>query len=124
MKPHSIRTNIRLDDLKGLHVSICTLCCNIHVFNIKKVDSDPLTVPNNLDDKTIFLCKMARSAQESRGHKFYSQKLTRAIQTETEFLSTVYFDPIPLKSYWSCPGLWIRIRIGSGFSDFVDPDPY
>jgi hypothetical protein len=20
--------------------------------------------------------------------------------------------------------LWIRIRIGSGFSDFVDPDPY
>jgi hypothetical protein len=21
------------------------------------------------------------------------------------------------------PGLWIRIRIGSGFSDFVDPDP-
>jgi hypothetical protein len=21
-------------------------------------------------------------------------------------------------------GLWIRIRIGSGFSDFVDPDPY
>jgi hypothetical protein len=22
------------------------------------------------------------------------------------------------------PGLWIRIRIGSGFSDFVDPDPY
>jgi hypothetical protein len=20
-------------------------------------------------------------------------------------------------------GLWIRIRIGSGFSDFVDPDP-
>jgi hypothetical protein len=23
-----------------------------------------------------------------------------------------------------CQGLWIRIRIGSGFSDFVDPDPY
>jgi hypothetical protein len=22
------------------------------------------------------------------------------------------------------PGLWIRIRIGSGFRDFVDPDPY
>jgi hypothetical protein len=22
------------------------------------------------------------------------------------------------------PGWWIRIRIGSGFSDFVDPDPY
>jgi hypothetical protein len=22
------------------------------------------------------------------------------------------------------PGLWIRIRIGSGFSDFVNPDPY
>jgi hypothetical protein len=22
------------------------------------------------------------------------------------------------------PRLWIRIRIGSGFSDFVDPDPY
>jgi hypothetical protein len=22
------------------------------------------------------------------------------------------------------PGLWIRIRIGSGFSDFVDLDPY
>jgi hypothetical protein len=22
------------------------------------------------------------------------------------------------------PGLWIRIRIGYGFSDFVDPDPY
>jgi hypothetical protein len=21
-------------------------------------------------------------------------------------------------------GLWIRIRIGSGLSDFVDPDPY
>jgi hypothetical protein len=21
-------------------------------------------------------------------------------------------------------GLWIRIRIGSGFRDFVDPDPY
>jgi hypothetical protein len=21
------------------------------------------------------------------------------------------------------PGLWIRIRIGSGFSDIVDPDP-
>jgi hypothetical protein len=21
------------------------------------------------------------------------------------------------------PGLWIKIRIGSGFSDFVDPDP-
>jgi hypothetical protein len=21
-------------------------------------------------------------------------------------------------------GLWIRIRIGSGFMDFVDPDPY
>jgi hypothetical protein len=21
-------------------------------------------------------------------------------------------------------GLWIRIRIGSGFSDFVDPDTY
>jgi hypothetical protein len=21
-------------------------------------------------------------------------------------------------------GLWIRIRIGSGFSDIVDPDPY
>jgi hypothetical protein len=22
------------------------------------------------------------------------------------------------------PGLWIRIRIGSVFRDFVDPDPY
>jgi hypothetical protein len=22
------------------------------------------------------------------------------------------------------PGLWIRIGIGSGFSDLVDPDPY
>jgi hypothetical protein len=22
------------------------------------------------------------------------------------------------------PGLWIRIRIGSGFKDFVDPVPY
>jgi hypothetical protein len=22
------------------------------------------------------------------------------------------------------PGLWIRIRIGSGFRDLVDPDPY
>jgi hypothetical protein len=22
------------------------------------------------------------------------------------------------------PGLWIRIRIGSGFNDFVDPDPW
>jgi hypothetical protein len=21
-------------------------------------------------------------------------------------------------------GLWIRIRIGSGFNDFVDPDPW
>jgi hypothetical protein len=21
------------------------------------------------------------------------------------------------------PGLWIQIRIGSGFNDFVDPDP-
>jgi hypothetical protein len=28
---------------------------------------------------------------------------------------------------WLCGyflGLWIQIRIGSGFSDFVDPDPY
>jgi hypothetical protein len=24
----------------------------------------------------------------------------------------------------SVSGLWIRIRMGSGFSDFVDPDPY
>jgi hypothetical protein len=24
----------------------------------------------------------------------------------------------------SIAGLWIRIQIGSGFSDFVDPDPY
>jgi hypothetical protein len=22
------------------------------------------------------------------------------------------------------PGLWIRIRGGAGFNDFVDPDPY
>jgi hypothetical protein len=28
-------------------------------------------------------------------------------------------DNAPIK-----PGLWIRIRIGSGFIDFVDPDPY
>jgi hypothetical protein len=28
-----------------------------------------------------------------------------------------------VSTYWK-PGLWIRIRIGSGFSDFVDPDPY
>jgi hypothetical protein len=28
-----------------------------------------------------------------------------------------------LKSTKLSPGLWIRIRIGSGFSDFVDPDP-
>jgi hypothetical protein len=25
---------------------------------------------------------------------------------------------------YSRAGLWIWIRIGSGFSDFVDPDPY
>jgi hypothetical protein len=26
--------------------------------------------------------------------------------------------------HWhSLPGLWIRIRIGSGFNDIVDPDP-
>jgi hypothetical protein len=25
---------------------------------------------------------------------------------------------------WYKTGLWIRIRIRSGFSDFVDPDPY
>jgi hypothetical protein len=28
------------------------------------------------------------------------------------------------KTYLLKAGLWIRIRIGSGFSDFVDPDPY
>jgi hypothetical protein len=28
------------------------------------------------------------------------------------------------ESLCSLSGLWIRIRIGSGFRDFVDPDPY
>jgi hypothetical protein len=32
--------------------------------------------------------------------------------------------PITTKIYNSTAGLWIRIRIGSGFGDFVDPDPY
>jgi hypothetical protein len=28
------------------------------------------------------------------------------------------------EKYGGKTGLWIRIRIGSGFRDFVDPDPY
>jgi hypothetical protein len=31
---------------------------------------------------------------------------------------------IVLENNLPVPGLWIRIRIGSGFSDFLDPDPY
>jgi hypothetical protein len=29
-----------------------------------------------------------------------------------------------LTTVLNLPGLWIRIRIGSRFRDFVDPDPY
>jgi hypothetical protein len=32
------------------------------------------------------------------------------------------FDPCNAKNFNLFSGLWIRI--GSGFSDFVDPDPY
>jgi hypothetical protein len=34
------------------------------------------------------------------------------------------FTVAGLKTEIEIPGLWIRVRIGSGFSDFVDPDPY
>jgi hypothetical protein len=38
--------------------------------------------------------------------------------------STGTIQVITQKKVWVEAGLWIRIRIGSGFRDFVDPDPY
>jgi hypothetical protein len=47
------------------------------------------------------------------------------------YISSTLPVPVPVPVlilklfYWLFKaGLWIRIRIGSGFIDFVDPDPY
>jgi hypothetical protein len=61
--------------------------------------------------------------------KDYIQVLNVLYSNVAEVHTGLYTD-VEQKKVEKEPGLWIRIRnririrIGSGFSDFVDPDPY
>jgi hypothetical protein len=80
----------------------------------------PKTAAKNFTKKNV-----AREPKGNRGKsKKNAAKMAGSDGDSDEEEDRTTSKRYPLFVIYFKPGLWIRIRIGSGFSDFVDPNPY